>query len=362
MRFKALAVLVVAAALLGPVFHPQSRAEEPAVPSANEGTPIPMHFKGQGLTTAGPAAGNSTEEKTDAPGRPWGARFSGTVIGEWAFLPTGEFQIQGSFKAELWAGSTQGAKNAGFRLNFYIGNSLVRDMYSDRADVSSPHKFTISDSVTATVRAGTQVRVGLVWLSDPNYFIGPSSAGQFYYGSKEHDSKIIMTLNGAPVSMNLTGYEKEKDALKLNARYNESLGMDPAILTYRISMIGPGTTPLPDHFSKSMVVASENGTMVSWLWYYKKSKAQSGLYTVTLTLEYCNDTAFTNQTQLEVRFSVEQKVEGLAVLTQGNNLIFTLLAIIMVAVVVSVVSVVGLRRRRRKRARLAAERDIVQAA
>jgi hypothetical protein len=252
MRSGAVAAFVLAGVLLGVLFYPQSLAGPPGPPAAGDATTITMHFKAEKLTTAEPSPGNATEEKATAAGRPWGARFSGTVIGEWAFLPRGDFQISGAFKAEIWGQSTQGAKNAGFRLNFYVGSTLVRDMYTDRADVSSPHKFTVSDSVTSNVHAGVTVKVGLVWLSDPNYFVGPSSGGDFLYGSMDHDSKILLTLGAVPVTMNVTGYEREKDHIKINTRINDSLGMDPGDLGYELMMTGPATI-LPEYIGKPMV-------------------------------------------------------------------------------------------------------------
>jgi hypothetical protein len=362
MRLKTLSALVVSGVLLGLFFYPQGLAEPPRAPAAGEPTAVTMHFKGDKLTTADPAAGNSTEEKASAAGRPWGARFSGTMIGEWAFLPKGDFQIQGAFKAELWAQSTQGAKAAGFRLNFYVGSNLVRDMYSDRADVSSPHKFTISDSVTANVRGGVTVRVGLVWLSEPNYFIGPSSGGDFLYGSRDHDSRFLMTLGGVPVTMNVTGYERpEKDIVKINCRINESLGMDPNDLGYELMMTGPATI-LPEHIEKAQVAAGENGTMVSWRWRSKLSRAQSGTYTLTISVAYCNDTKVTNATQLDIKIPVEHKTDPFKALTSGTNLVMLIAVIAVAAAAAAGGAMVVLRRRKRRRARLRAQQELAMAA
>lgn len=360
MRARTLAVIVLAGVLMGVVFHPQGSAESPAPPDAGEGTQIPMHFKGDKLTTADPAAGNSTEEKASAAGKPFLSRWQGTMLGEWAFLPKGDFQIQGAFKAELWAQSAEGAKNAGFRLNFYVGSSLVRDMYSDRADISSPHKFSISDSLTSNVRAGVTVKVGLVWLSSPNYIVGPSGGGDFLYGSKDHDSKIILTLNGAPVSMNVTGYERERDAVKINARINESLGMDPNDLGYDLIMAGPATI-LPQHISRATVAAGDNGTTVSWRWNSKASRAQSGMYTLTVTVAYCNDTKITNSTQMAISFPAPPKEDGLANLVKGGNLYLLLLLVVVMAVGGGGGGYILVRRRRRRRARLRAERELAMA-
>lgn len=359
MRLKTLAVFVLSAVLLSLVFYPRSLAEPPGPPAAGEPTAITMHFKGDKLTTADPAAGNSTEEQATAAGRPWGARFSGTVIGEWAFLPKGDFQIQGAFKAELWGQSTAGAKNAGFRLNFYVGSTMW-DMYSDRADVSSPHKFTVSGSVTANVHAGVTVRVGLVWLSDPNFFIGPSSGGEFLYGSKDHDSKIQMMLSGSPVSMNVTGYEREKDAVRINVRVNDSLGMDPNDLGYELMMTGPATI-LPEHIGRPVVAAGDNGTMVGWRWNSKLSKAQSGMYTLRITVAYCNDTKITNDTQLAISFPPPPADEGLGNLVKGNNLYLMLGIIVIGAVLGGGGGFMLLKRRRRRRAKLRAERELAMA-
>ena len=363
MRTRMVAALVLAGVLLGVVFYPQSLAEppeprDPSPPAADTFT-VTMHFKGEKLTTAEPSAGNATEEKATAAGRPWGARMYGTVVGEWAFLPRGDFEIQGAFKAEIWGQSTTGAKNAGFRLNFYVGNTMW-DMYTDRADVSSPHKFTVSSSVTANVHAGVTVRVGLVWLSDPNYFIGPSSGGDFLYGSMDHDSKISMTLSKAPVTMNVTGYERESGSVNIHARINESLGMDPTELGYELMISAGPANVLPEHISLLPVVGGENGTMVTWRWNSKLSNAKSGLYTMSMTVIYSNDTKITNGTTLEIKFPVEQKADALAQLGQGNNpLIIGVLVII--AVIAAIVSIVAWRRRKRKRARLRAEREIAMA-
>jgi hypothetical protein len=360
MQMKKVAVLVLSGILLSLVLYPRSLAEPPVPPAAGDPTVITMHFKGEKLTTADPAAGNSTEEKATAAGRPWGARFSGTIIGEWAFLPTGNFQVQGAFKAVIWGQSTAGAKNAGFRLNFYVGSTLVRDLYTERADVSSPHKFSISDSVTTNVRAGVTVKVGLVWLSDPNFVVGPSGGGDFMYGSKDHDSNIMMTLAGVPVTMNVTGYDREGGAVRINARINESLGMDPNDLGYELMMTGPATI-LPGHIGKALVVAGENGTMVSWMWNNKLSRAGSGLYTLTLTVAYCNDTKISNATTLSITFPAPAKDDGLANLVKGNNLYLMVGIIVIGAIAGGGGGLMYLKRRKRRRARMRAEREMAMA-
>lgn len=360
MRAANVGVLSVTVLLVCLCFVPRSPGEEPPAPFAGEPFTVTLHFKGQGLTTADPAAGNSTEEKATANGRPWGGRVYGTTLGEWAFLPKGDFRIQGAFKAELWAQSPQGAKAAGFRLNFYVGNNMW-DMYTDRADISSPHKFTLSSSVTTNVRAGVQVRVGLVWLSEPNYIVGPSSGGDFLYGSKDHDSLVSMTLDGVPLTMNASGYEREGQALKINVRVNDSLGMDPNELRYELMMTGPATV-LPEHIQQLPVVAGDNGTMVSWRWHYRQSRAQSGLYTLTMGVAYCNDTKITNSTQMEISFPAPPPDEGLGKVFSGGNLYIILAVVLIGGLGGGGGAVIYLRRRRRRRARMRAEREAAVAA
>jgi hypothetical protein len=341
------------------MFYPQNTTK---AQGTAEVPPITMYFKGQGLTTADPAAGNSTEEKVNCPGVTFGARYKGTIVGEWSFLPKSDFQIQGSFKASLWADSPQGAKNAGFRLNFYIGSNMVANMFSDRTDVSSAHKFTIASSVTAAAKGGIGVKAQLVWLSDPKYFIGPGSSGEFLFGSLEHASSITMTLAATPVNMSMTGAAKTqvKDSIQLNARFNDSLGMDPNSVTYEITLMGPATV-LPEHISRPSVAPGDNGTVVSWLWNYKASKAQSGTYVATLTFEYSNDTSFSNSTSLDIRFVTVAKTDTFTALTTGGNLFLFVILIVVIALVAALVSIRVVRRRRRRRAKLAAEPEISQA-
>ena len=359
MGFKVWTGLALAGVMICLIFYPQNTTR---AQGAAEVPPITMFFKGQGLTTADPAAGNSTEETANCAGRPYGARRTGTIVGEWSFLPKSDVQIQGSFKSVLWADSPSGAKNAGFRLNFNEGSSLVKGMFSDRTDLSSPHKFSIADTVSTTIKGGINVNIQLVWLSDPKYGVGPSGGGRFLYGSMEHASSITMTLAASPVNMNMTGASKSqaKDSIQLNARFNDSLGMPPEILTYEIALSGPATV-LPAHISKPSVVAGDNGTTVSWVWNYKASKAQSGTYVVTLTLEYNNDTSFTNSTNLDVKFVTATSTDSFTALTSGGNLPILLIVVVVIALVVALASARVVRRRRKRKAKLAAEQASVQA-
>jgi hypothetical protein len=356
MRIRGLAVLALTVLMLGLVFYPQAAAEKTRAPDADEATAIKMHFKGEGLTTVAPAAGNSTEETKTCSGRSYGGRRYGTPIGDWTFLPAGTFRVQGSFKAELWAKSDAGAKNAGFRLNFYEGDNLITQngLFSDRTDVSSPHKFTISGSLSANCAAGTTVKVNLVWLSEPNYGVGPSSGGTFIYGSKDHDSLIEMTLTASPVTMNVTSADKEGNNIKVNARVNESLGMPIDSITYNLAIQGPASVSA-DHIAKPTVSAGDNGTSVSWLWNYRQSKAQTGLYTFTITVAYSNESIFSNATQIMIKIESPTVVDSLTQLTGGSNFLLIIIIVVVVAVVVSVVTFFVIRKQRVKKAKLRAE-------
>ena len=361
MRIRGLAVLVFSVLMVGLTFYPQGAAERTEQPKAGDGTAVILHFKGEGFTSAAPAPGNATEETKDCPGRSYGGRRSGSIIGEWAFTPTRDFQMQGSFKAELWAKSDSGAKNAGFRLNLYEGSNLYNGYFSERLDITTPHKFIISDTATLTCRAGVQVVVGLVWLSDPNYVVGPSSGGKFLYGGKDHDSTISITLADVPVAMNITSVEKERDAIKISSKVNESLGMPIDALTYSLMIQGPAAVA-PGSISNPSVTGGENGTSVSWLWNFKNSKAQSGTYTLTMTVAYSNETSFTNASQVQITFEVAPVTDVIKNLTTGSNLFILIGVIALVAIAVAAVSFIMLRRRRLKKARLKSEGEPAAAA
>ena len=360
MRSRGLAVLAMAVLMLGLVFYPQGAAQDARAPDADEATTIFLHFKGDGLTTVSPAAGNATEETANCQGRAYGARRSGTIVGEWGFTPAGSFQAGGAFKAEIWAKSDTGAKNAGFRVNINEGGNAVTHFFTDRTDLSAPHKFTVSGSMSNNFGAGTTVSAQLVWLSDPTYGVGPSGGGTFVYGSKDHDSIIVMTLTAAPVSMNVTSADREGSNIKINARVNESLGMPPDSLTYGIMIQGPATpsTVPADHIMKPTVSAGDNGTSVSWLWSFRKSKAQSGMYTFVLTVAYSNDSAFSNTSQLQIRIEAPAPVTSGLSLGGGSALPFTIgIVAVVVAVGVVVGFVVWRKLRAKKRAGLLVEAE-----
>lgn len=360
MRLKGLTVLALTGLMLCLAFYPQGSAAAPKGPVADEST-IVLHFKGQGFSIQPPKPGNSTEETVNCPGRPYGGRRTGTIIGEWTFLPRGNFQMQGSFKAELWAKSESGAKNAGFRLNLYEGDSLYQGYFSDRVELSTPHKFQIAGSATLSCRAGVQVKVGLVWLSDPNLIVGPSGGGTFMYGSMDHDSTVSFTLAAPPCTMNLTTIDKEKDALKINARVNDSLGLDPASLTYKVTIVGPATV-LPEHLSVPNVAGGDNGTSVSWLWSFRKSRAQSGMYTMTITVYYTNDTFFSTGNQTQISIEAQQTTDIIKAITSSGTFLPMMAVIILLAVLIPVISFVVIRRRRKKKARMMAEAEMAAAA
>jgi len=356
MRIRGFAVLALTVLMLGLVFYPQGAAQKTPAPDADEATAIKMHFKSEGLTTVDPAAGNSTEETKPCPGRNWGGRIYGTIIGEWGFVPAGPVKVAGSLKAELWAKSDAGAKNAGFRLNINSGGNSWA-FFSDRTTLSTPHKYTIADSMSGTLAAGSTVSAQLVWLSDPNYGAGPSGGGTFMYGSKDHDSMVQFTLSASPVSMNVTSVDKEGGNLKVNARVNESLGMPVDSLTYTLTIQGPATVAA-DHIAKPIVSAGDNGTSVSWLWSYKRSRAQSGLYTFTVIVAYCNDTSFSNATQVMIRIDTQSQGSSPLALGGGSALPLTIVVIVIVAVICGVVGFFVWRKLRLKKARLLAAAEL----
>jgi len=107
-------------------------------------------------------------------------------------------------------------------------------------------------------------------------------------------------------------------------------------------------------------VAGENGTVVTWRWNSRLSNAKSGLYTMTMTVIYSNDTKITNGTTLDIKFPVEQKADTLAQLGQGNNPL--IIAVIVIVVLIgSGIGIYAWRRRKRKRAKLRAQREIAMA-
>ncbi|MGQ9582213.1 MAG: hypothetical protein ACUVV6_01705 [Thermoplasmatota archaeon] len=356
MRIRIAALPVGLVLLVGALLAPPAGAG----PSQGEENQVTLYFKGQSFTTAQPSPGNATEESASANGRPFLARFYGTVIGEWSFICRQDIQIQGSFQATLWARSAEGAKNAGFRLNFYIGDNLMEDLYTNRQDVSGPTKFTISDSLTAAVPAGRTVKVGLVWLSDPNYIVGPSSGGEFIYGSADHDSSIVLTLASPPISLNISAPERERSSAKLVVTVNESLGMDPATLTYRIAISGPANV-LPEHISAPVVFAGDNSTTVTWVWDLKKSRAQTGEYTFTASASYDGVTFYSNSSQYALKFETEPDQGFFSNPTSGGNLLVTAAIIALVAVVVASSVFLVIRRRRKRRIARAAAAEALPA-
>jgi hypothetical protein len=359
MRIRGLAVLALVVMMLGLVFYPQGAAQGTDGP-AEDATTIKMHFKGaDGLTTISPAAGNSTEETKNCNGKSWGSRRSGTIVGEWAFLPTGNLVVGGSFKADLWAKSDSGAKNAGFRININDGGNGVSNYFSDRMDLASPHKFTISGSLSHTFRAGNTFSAQLIWFSDPNYGVGPSSGGVFIYGSKDHDSLMEITLAAPPVTMNVTGVDREGSSFKVNAKVNESLGMPPDSITYGLAIQGPAVVTA-DHLSKPTVSSGDNGTSVSWLWNFRKSKAQTGMYTFTVTVAYSNESTFSNATQMIVKIDAQTTTPP-GLLSGGNSTFSIILVVVVVVVACLVVAFIFIRKRRVKKARLVVEPEPVAA-
>ncbi len=348
MRGRTLALPVGLVLIVGALLAPPTGAG----PSQGEENQVTLYFKGQGFTTVPPSPGNTTEESASASGRPFLARFYGTTIGDWSFIARQDFQIQGVFQATLWARSAEGAKNAGFRLNFYVGDTLWEDLYTNRQDVSGPTRFTISDSLTVAVPAGITVRVGLVWLSDPNYIVGPSSGGDFIYGSADHASSIVLTLANAPISLNISAPERERGSARLVATVNESLGMDPASFVYRMAITGPATV-LPEHISAPSVVVGDNATTVTWVWDAKKSRAQTGEYTFTASASYDGTTFYSNSSQFSLRFEIEAGEGGFfSNPTSGGNLLMLTTGLV---IAVGVAILISLLLRRRKRRRLARE-------
>jgi len=332
MSAKRLTVLACVAAFISlALFIPPAAADDdgPDPPLADESAAVKLHFKGQGFTTVPPKAGNSTEEEASAPGRNFGARRMGTMIGEWTFTARADFQIQGAFGAGLWASSDKGAKGVTFRLNVNLNGNNKLSFFSEQKDVSTPVKFSISDTATLSVPAGAQVGIGLVWISDPNHFVGPSSGGDFLYSSSEHDSFITVTLAAAPIAINLTKPVVEKDAVRITATLNESLGMDPTTFVYRLAIVGPAT-PKPDDIAPPIITSGDNGTTVSWLWSWKKSRASSGMYTLTASASYDGNLTYSIGMQVQIVFTqTTTTIDVLKSITGGNPIVLPIIIIVV---------------------------------
>ena len=353
--FMKLAVLVCVVAMMSLAFYPETLAEPvlPDTPRADDSSAIKLHFKGQGFTTAPPRAGNSTEEKASASGKNIGGRKMGTMIGEWIFTARGDFQTQGAFTAALWASSDKGAKGGSFRLNVNLNGNNRLSFYSEKKEVSTPVKFSISETATLAVTAGTAVGIGLVWISDPNHFVGPSSGGDFLYGSSEHDSYITITLAGAPIVVNISKPEMEKDSIKLVANVTEALGMDPTTFFYKLIIVGPATV-LPEHMGVPSISSSDNGTSVTWLWAARKSKAISGEYAITVSVSYDGNISFQNSSKVTITFQQAQTTDAFKNLASAGG------GLLLPIIIIGIAAGVGgggyvLFRAKKKKARLASE-------
>lgn len=333
--------------LLASAMHGTSATYEKPEPSfrASEGGVVTLHFKGSTLTPIPPTGGNASES-AQASGRAFGARWMGTSIGDWTLQMAGDLQIQGQFKAELWAKSDTGARNAGFRINIMINGNLEDSFFTDRKDVGpTPIKFTVSESLTLTVKGGDQFTVNLVWFSDPNRVVGPSGGGEFLYGCTATDSFVAFEVNNPPLIVNITDPEITNNDLTIKARIMDAIGADPGRIMYTLLIQGP-TTPTPEHIEGPNIgSAAENGTEISWTWHWRKDKSKSGEYTVTITASYDGNATYSNSTRMELKFPEISGAEG-GFLGGGAGQSSIFIGIVMIVIIAIVSAIIFIKKRK----------------
>jgi|GEM_PF-1496249 len=360
---KVLSLAIVALFLVMTIWVPLGSAKDlpPAktpkgdvsIKADAKGADVRLFFRGKAVTPTIPT-GNQSEEKVTCPGLAWGAKFKGSIIGKWSVTIGGDTTISGAIAVSLWARSTAGAKQAGFRINLYRSGGNTQSLYTNRQDIAAnPVKFTASGTYSQQFNTGDTFDVQLVWLSNPQHGVGPSGSGDFLYGNGQFDSNVKVSFNEHPIAItNITVPLVSAASLDVKAEFHDILGGDPSTMTYGISITGT-TTAVPDHIDAPKASAQGNASAVTWTWDHKLDSAKSGIYTITVGVSYDGNSTSTNTTQLTIKIPTKGGGGGGSILPslgmggKGGNMQLILILVIVIIVVVAIVAVV-LRRKGKK--------------
>ncbi len=311
-----------------------------------KGADVRLFFRGKALSPTTPT-GNGSEEKVNCPGLLWGSKIKGSPIGQWSITVGGDTTVSGPISISIWARSTAGAKQAGFRINLYRSGGNMQAFYTNRQDLAAtPVKYTASGSYSQQFNTGDTFDAQLVWLSNPQHGIGPSGAGEFLFGNGQFDSNLKVGFQTHPIAItNITVPMVSKESMDIKAEFRDILNGDPSTYTYGIVITG-ATTATPAHIDAPKASAQGNSSAVAWTWHHKMDGAKSGIYTITVGISYDGNSTSSNSTQLTVKIPASGGGGGGSVLPnlgiggKGGNTQLIMILVVVIIVVVVIVAVV----------------------
>lgn len=289
--------------------------ESPGASRAGEPVSQPLYLTGGTdngpLTPISPGSNSSQTAQITGSMLP---RLFGTVVGNWVTNELKGTIQQGSVSTTIWAASTGRAANAGFRVNFYdsASGSLIGQIDTSRTDLSAtPTKFTASGSISRAIPSGSALRVNVVYFTSSHF-----SSAQLLYGSTQYDTRVDVSAN--PFNVSFVQPKVTMDKVIFYSFVQETFGVESNRLNYTFSAAGPkaptkellegpnfgGEPPQPaTGGTTGNNTTQPNGTLVTWIWHYKKDKPPGGKYTETVTVTYGgNASAKTFQSAYELKF------------------------------------------------------------
>jgi hypothetical protein len=312
-----------------------------------KGADVRLFFRGKALSPTTPS-GNGSEEKVACQGLLWGSKIKGSIIGQWSITIGGDTTVSGPIAITIWARSTAGAKQAGFRINLYRSGGNTQSFYTNRQDIAAnPVKFTASGTYSQQFNIGDTFDAQLVWLSNPQHGVGPSGGGDFLFGNSQFDSNLKVGFLEHPIAVtNISLPLVSSASIDVKAEFRDILNGDPATYTYGIVITG-ATTATPVNIMEPKASSQGNMSSVTWTWNSKLDGAKSGIYTITVGISYDGNSTSSNSTQLPVKIPTKGGGGGGSILPNiglggkgGNTQLILILLIVIIIVIVVVVVVV----------------------
>lgn len=303
--------------------------------AGNVSTPQPVNLyltggEGGGLKPEMPEGNASTEVPCPGHNTP---RFLGTDIGTWT-----SSEIKAPITADptvtcsVWARSDEGATGVHFHLWIRVNGNDVADIWTNTQSLSgTPTEFTGDDSASDAIQLnpGDVISVQIIYFAQSRYFVGPAPDSIMIVGGSQYDTHL--TFMTASLSVAVQKPTVGEQFTTVSAVVVDAFASSKYIATVRIDGIIDAETVTGPSISPG-----GNGTSVTWNWNHKTDGAKSGEYTITVTVSYSEDNAFTSAATYNLEFEGEKKEDGLL----GGGIMDWIIPIIVIVIVVIVIVVV----------------------
>jgi len=217
--------------------------------------------------------------------------------------------MDGEIMISLWVkkleGDTKGDFNATIKINLLCNNGNRQSYYTNNQVVTkTPVLFIAKGTYHQEFRSGDTFDVQLIWHGHSRNGIGPTPSGEFVFGNEKYDSNIQVPISPHPLSITkiLVGGINAKN-LTIKADFTDFLNADPSSMVCSLSISNFTHSLRASHVEgPSFSNGSDGSSSVTWTWDYKKDKAPSGVYNITIDISYngTNRTSMGEDLQIDI--------------------------------------------------------------